>query len=261
MKSIATFVLAFGAASVVAQNQWPEGFPECGKTCISNMQGKAGSEFSNCAAGDAACLCGAANFRWGINDCADQACGNSAVAQVVKDYGVAYCSSVNAPTAIPPTVSNVPTTSADASATTTQGSESATTTESSDDATPTPVSTQTWTSTLTSDGVEATATGTTTILGISNVPGATSVPETTLTTDLLTTVTEDSTTFTSTVGQTTLTTSLTGSALSSALSSQADEATQSSDASTSTSSAWGAQVTAPPALGFLAAAGIAAALL
>ncbi|KAK4174738.1 hypothetical protein QBC36DRAFT_332986 [Triangularia setosa] len=258
MKSVAAFVLAFGAASVVAQ--FPEGFPACGATCVGNMVAKAGGEFPNCSSTDASCLCNAANFRWGINDCADQACGSPELAQQVKDYAVSYCAGASAPTDIPPSVTGVPTTSADATATSTDGSESVTTagTESSDVGDATPVSTSTWTSTVTSDGNETTVTGTTTLLGVSGVPGATSVPETTITTDLLSTVTDETTTFTSTLGQTTLTTSLTGSALTSALESQA---TESADATSSTSSAWGAQVTAPPALGFLAAVGIAAALL
>ncbi|KAK0662931.1 hypothetical protein QBC41DRAFT_329496 [Cercophora samala] len=256
MKSVAAFVLAFGATSVVAQ--FPEGFPACGVTCVTNMVQKAGSEFPNCSATDAACLCGAANFRWGINDCADQACGDPSLANTVKQYGINYCSNVSAPADIPPTVTGVPTTSADATATASEGSESATTTEAGD---ATPISTETWTSTVTSDGNETVVTGTTTLFGVSGVPGATSIPETTVTSDLLTTITEESTTVTSTLGQTTLTTSLTGSALSSALSSQASEATQTEDPTSSTSSAWGAQLTAPPALGFFAAAGIAAALL
>ncbi|KAK4205756.1 hypothetical protein QBC40DRAFT_1865 [Triangularia verruculosa] len=260
MKSFAAFVLAFGTASVVAQ--FPEGFPQCGITCVNNMLDKAGSEFPKCSRNDAACLCNVTDFRWGINDCARQSCNGSEEANRVIQYGITYCAGASAPTDIPPSVTeaaNTPTGSVTASPTASDGNATTTGTESSDVGDATPVSTVTWTSTIGSEGNETTVTGTTTLLGVSGIPGATSVPETTITSDLLTTISEESTTFTSTIGQTTLTSSLTGSALTSALESQATEA--SSAAESSTSSAWGAQITAPPALGFLAAAGIAAALL
>merc|ERR1711977_693079 len=45
-----------------------------------------------CGATDAACLCGNVNFAYGIRDCSNAACGSDVAPSVIA-YGVAYCSS------------------------------------------------------------------------------------------------------------------------------------------------------------------------
>ncbi|KAL2020779.1 hypothetical protein VTK56DRAFT_7977 [Thermocarpiscus australiensis] len=222
-KIIAGAILAF--VGVAAAAEFPPNMPECGKICAKNMLAKC--DELNCSPGDVVCLCSNVNFGYGIRDCSVQVCGNITLANIAIDWANKFCESAGV-------TANI------ASAT--------------ESATASPVTTSTWTSVLTSGSSTVTVTGETTISGISGVAGATSVPEVTMTSPIVETHTHGSSTFETTVGQTTIASSITGPALSSALSSQAEEAT-------STSTAQGAQATVAPALGILAAAGIAAALI
>ncbi|KAH6619420.1 hypothetical protein B0J18DRAFT_492231 [Chaetomium sp. MPI-SDFR-AT-0129] len=66
--------------------------PSCGQLCFNNML----SQYSTlgCASPtDSACLCGNANFGYGVRDCSNGACGsNVADASSAIAYGSAFCS-------------------------------------------------------------------------------------------------------------------------------------------------------------------------
>lgn len=100
------FVLLAAAGAALAQGDL-SALPECGvcvppqcidslisdtaqQTCISNMQSIAQNQFG-CAANDAVCYCGNANFGYGIRDCASEACGSQEDAAQVISYGTSYC--------------------------------------------------------------------------------------------------------------------------------------------------------------------------
>merc|ERR1711977_736291 len=87
MKSASMIAVGAFAFTAVAQL---ESLPSCGQTCITNMLGLAPS--LGCGATDAACLCGNVNFAYGIRDCSNAACGSDVAPSVIA-YGVAYCSS------------------------------------------------------------------------------------------------------------------------------------------------------------------------
>ncbi|KAK4120022.1 CFEM-domain-containing protein [Parathielavia appendiculata] len=242
MKINVTTILALAGAATVAAVDYPSNLPECGKKCATDMFGKAAE--LGCGPGDITCLCSNVNFGYGIRDCSAAVCASVDQVNEAIDWHNSLCSSAGVTTA-----SLSSTTSAFGTATPSGSPVTSTAT------TATPITTSTWTSVFTSGSATTTLTGETTISGISGVAGATTIPQTTVTSPIVSTRTEGSSTFETTVGTTTLVSSVTGDALSSALSSQA------SQASSSSSSGQGSQITAAPALGFIAAAGIAAAFL
>ncbi|KAA8622148.1 hypothetical protein SMACR_09577 [Sordaria macrospora] len=63
--------------------------PSCGQTCFNNML----AQYSalGCAARDGYCLCNNVDFKNGIRDCSNGACG-TAVGSTVIAFGDAYCS-------------------------------------------------------------------------------------------------------------------------------------------------------------------------
>ncbi|KAK4226478.1 hypothetical protein QBC38DRAFT_480496 [Podospora fimiseda] len=225
MKSVATLFLALAGASVVVA----QGLNSCATDCTNRVVAQGTSAPFNCGADDKKCLCGNPNFWYGIRDCASQVpCGEQEVSAVLawgnefcKDAGTALNTGTLAPAESTP-------------------SGSASATETGPSTVVNPISTETFTSTISSDGsAVSTVTGETTILSTDLVS----------TSALVTTVSESDTTFTSTTGFTTVTTEA------------PTETSENGPQSTSSSSALGAQITAAPVMGFLAAAGLAAALL
>ncbi|KAL2256022.1 hypothetical protein VTK26DRAFT_2330 [Humicola hyalothermophila] len=242
MKTLAAalFILVVAIFGVAATD-FPANMPECGKTCGTNMLAQAAE--LGCQGGDVKCLCEEARFGYGIHDCSVQSCSQVNDANMAINWANNMCANLGVSANIP----LVPSGSAPADYTETSGAVTATT-DGSD--TPTAFTTSTWTSTFTSGSVPTTVTGETTISGVGGV--ATSSPVATVVSPIVSTETRGSEIFETTVGSTTLTTGFTGADVSSEVSTE--------DA-TSTSTGRGAQVTAAPALGVLAAAGIAAALL
>jgi len=232
MKTTAIVALAAAVGVAAQAPAIPDGTPDCVATCAKNMLAKTDL---GCSAGDIACLCQNKNF-YGVRDCTWAACNNN---QGNLDTALKWLASAcpaGSATAIPSTPG--------AAAPTTTGGATA------GAPTPTPVTTSTFTSVVTdASGAVVTQVGTTTINGLNGTPGATVV-----TTSTTASVTLTGSGFTSTVA-TTFATSATvvPSDVSSSLSSAA--------AGSTTSSGLGAQYTAAPAAGFLAAAGIAALLL
>ncbi|KAL2134062.1 hypothetical protein VTI74DRAFT_1118 [Chaetomium olivicolor] len=262
----ATVIAALALAGAVTAQEFPSNMPQCGVICGHNVFNQ--HDQYGCGAGDVGCLCKNANFGYGIHDCSVQSCPSLEDANIVIGWGNNLCANANHPINIPSatalgsnivpstSVSEVITTIVSGSSTfvttsTVSGSESS---KSSESGAASPITTSTWTSVFTSGSVTTTLTGETTVSGISGVAGATSIPETTMTEPIVSTKTEGSTTFETTIGTTTFVSSVTGDALSSALSSQASHASH-------TSSGNDAQMTAAPVFGVIAAAGIAAALL
>ncbi|EMC94958.1 hypothetical protein BAUCODRAFT_34958 [Baudoinia panamericana UAMH 10762] len=45
-----------------------------------------------CAVGNVTCYCTSPEFGYGVRDCSNQACQNSADAQSVISYGLTFCS-------------------------------------------------------------------------------------------------------------------------------------------------------------------------
>ncbi|KAJ4306681.1 hypothetical protein N0V88_000045 [Collariella sp. IMI 366227] len=260
MKAAILAIVALAGA--VVADEFPSNMPECGKNCGRGVLGQ--HDIYGCSQDDVVCMCKNQDFGYGIHDCSVQICGSLDDANAAIEWGNNLCANAQNPINLPSATalgSNInPSASASEVVTTIiSGSSTFVTTstvESESDeetSTATPI-TSTWTSVFTSGDVTTTMTGETTVSGISGIAGATSVPETTITSEIVSTKTEDSTTFETTIGTTTFVSSYTGDALSSALSSQASEAS-------STSSGNDAQMTAAPVFGILAAAGIAAALL
>ncbi|OTA53307.1 hypothetical protein K449DRAFT_402096 [Hypoxylon sp. EC38] len=92
MKTSAILV-GVGAALAVAQDiSFPQGFPDCGVTCIRNMLGQAAQ--LGCSDVAPSCLCTKQNFIYGVRDCATESCPDNASAQQVIQYGSQYCASV-----------------------------------------------------------------------------------------------------------------------------------------------------------------------
>ncbi|KAI0385518.1 hypothetical protein F5Y04DRAFT_187057 [Hypomontagnella monticulosa] len=93
MKASAILVVAATAALAAAQGtSYPQGFPQCGITCMNNMLGQA----SQLGCGDTApsCLCTKQNFIYGVRDCATESCQDQSAAQQVIQYGSQFCASV-----------------------------------------------------------------------------------------------------------------------------------------------------------------------
>jgi hypothetical protein len=256
MKTTITAILALAGAATVAAADFPSNMPACGRTCGTAMLGKA-SEFK-CKAEDIACLCKDSNFVWGIRDCSMESCGSVDDANVAINWGNKICADAGSPAGVPPADGVASSTGGSGGSPTKTGDGAATTTGSGsgDDANETgdatAITTSTWTSTFTSDDATSTATGTTTISGVNGVPDDSSdAPESTVTSPIVSTHTGESTTFETTIGSTTI------------AGGDDAEGTQPSDnnGATSTSTALGAHMTAAPAFGFIAAAGIAAAFL
>ncbi|KAL9581070.1 MAG: hypothetical protein Q9212_004122 [Teloschistes hypoglaucus] len=65
--------------------------PKCGQQCISSMLGKAQS--LGCTPGDVACLCTNVNFRYGVRDCTNEACGAETDKNAVIETGNMFCAS------------------------------------------------------------------------------------------------------------------------------------------------------------------------
>ncbi|KAK1723806.1 hypothetical protein CaCOL14_000709 [Colletotrichum acutatum] len=264
----------------------------CGTGCISAMQGLASD--LGCTAGDNACLCRNPNFAYGIRDCSFQSCTQSSDAEAAVASGIELCRQAGVVVTVIPgatvtqptgtvTATAVPVVSSIFSEITSGGSTLTTllgvttltgvASGGSESATPSPVSTSTFTTVITSGESTITSTGETTLFGVGGVPGATSLPQTAVTTEpVVSTITSDGSVITSTIGSTTVLSSLTGGEASSALSSQASEATGATTTTGGSGSASGsatgtaasssssglAKQTAVPVAGFLAAAGFAA---
>ncbi|KAK4155061.1 CFEM domain-containing protein [Chaetomidium leptoderma] len=292
MKTTITAFLALAGAAVVAATDFPADFPECGKLCGSNMLGLAAE--LGCGANDIACLCGNKDFSNGIRDCSTQACGDAAVASVVIAWGNSLCSGAGSATSAAGSATASAGESASASggdsasgsgsatanpvvtevvATITSDGKTFTTTYASTiagsdggeggeggNASSTPITTSTWTSVITSGDATSTVTGETTIFGKGDGEGATSGSGSTVTSPIVSTKTEGSSTVETTVGTSTFVTSATGGAQNSDGEHQPSES-GSQEGASSTSTGLAAHMTAAPALGMLAAAGIAAAFL
>ncbi|KAF3071254.1 putative cfem domain-containing protein [Daldinia childiae] len=134
-------ILVGAAAAVVAAqgSGFPQGFPECGITCVNNMLSQA-SELG-CSDITPSCLCTKQNFIYGVRDCATESCPDQSVAQQVIQYGSQYCASVGvAVSGIPSATGQNPTASTTVVATdsptvnpsSSQGSASASASASSD---------------------------------------------------------------------------------------------------------------------------------
>jgi len=89
MKSF-TILAALFAGLTFAQLPPISSLPQCGQTCIGNMQNQA-SALGCSSSTDVACLCGNQNFRNGVRDCANQACGNAGDANSTISFGTSYC--------------------------------------------------------------------------------------------------------------------------------------------------------------------------
>lgn len=61
------------------------------KTCISSLVNNPDG-FGCSTTNEASCLCANQNFTYGIRDCSNESCDNSANAASVINYGIAYCS-------------------------------------------------------------------------------------------------------------------------------------------------------------------------
>ncbi|KAH9893798.1 hypothetical protein F4778DRAFT_784289 [Xylariomycetidae sp. FL2044] len=85
-------IVGVTATFAIAQLSTPQEFPECGKTCISNMNGQSGP--LGCDDGDGVCLCEKADYSYGVRDCALQACGDASHAQQIIDWEVNQCASL-----------------------------------------------------------------------------------------------------------------------------------------------------------------------
>ncbi|KAI2615110.1 hypothetical protein GGR54DRAFT_308945 [Hypoxylon sp. NC1633] len=149
MKASAILV-SVGAAFAAAQGAtFPQGFPQCGITCVNNMLDQAsqlgcGTEIS------AQCLCTKPNFIYGVRDCATESCGDQSIAQQVIQYGSQYCadagvviSGIPTATGQPPSASTTvvatasPTTTSNPSATQSSSTEGSSGEGSSTEATTT----------------------------------------------------------------------------------------------------------------------------
>ncbi|RYP88203.1 hypothetical protein DL769_000301 [Monosporascus sp. CRB-8-3] len=76
------------AALAAAQATFPAGFPECGQVCITNMLNLA----NNFGCGvDPVCLCTKPDFLYGIRDCSNEYCQDPNAAAQVINYGAQYC--------------------------------------------------------------------------------------------------------------------------------------------------------------------------
>ncbi|KAI0851960.1 hypothetical protein F5Y00DRAFT_258916 [Daldinia vernicosa] len=82
-----------GAAVAAAQGSgFPQGFPQCGVTCVNNMLSQASQ--LGCSEITPSCLCTKQNFIYGVRDCATESCPDQSVAQQVIQYGSQYCAGV-----------------------------------------------------------------------------------------------------------------------------------------------------------------------
>ena len=66
------------------------------QVCINNMLGQASAlgcpNLSN-GQPDACCLCGNADFGYGVRDCSTESCPKGADLNAIISYGVNYCAS------------------------------------------------------------------------------------------------------------------------------------------------------------------------
>ncbi|KAI0130724.1 hypothetical protein F4814DRAFT_456747 [Daldinia grandis] len=92
MKSSAILVGAAAAVAAAQGSGFPQGFPECGITCVNNMLSQASQ--LGCSDITPSCLCTKQNFIYGVRDCATESCPDQSVAQQVIQYGSQYCASV-----------------------------------------------------------------------------------------------------------------------------------------------------------------------
>ncbi|KAL2184835.1 hypothetical protein L209DRAFT_403641 [Thermothelomyces heterothallicus CBS 203.75] len=182
------------------------------------------SNMPDCGENDIACLCRNKDFGFGIHDCTIQVCDSVDQANVAIDWGNSLCAGVNVPANIPSATSVAGPTGGSSSG----GSEASSapvTSESSESGEASAITTSTWTSTLSNNsGTTTTVIGETTITGTGGAGGATSAVESTVTSPIVSTRTD---------------------------------VTSVSEPSPTTNGAQAPQMTAAPALGALAAAGIA----
>lgn len=227
MKAPITAVLALVGAVTVVADDFPANMPPCGKLCGTNMLAKA--DELGCPANDIVCLCKNVNFGYGIRDCSVQVCRDIEQANIAINWGKNLCANAGVTVSIPPAPSAHESTTGSA----------------------TPITTSTAVTTITSDDETIVKTFVTTIFGTGAAPSENITPtaQSTVTSAIVSTLTSGSETIETTVGTTTA-----------APSTDPSEAPP-ADVETESSSAQGAQMTAAPALGILAAAGIAAALL
>lgn len=226
MKSGLITLLTLAGAATVAATDFPPNMPECAKWCATEMLENKPGELG-CNVGDVTCLCQNQNFAYGVRDCSHGKCGYNADSDFAIAWVNSFCGGILA---------------------------TATTSASyieSPSIEPTPIWTTTYTTTFTTDGIVSTTTGTSTVFGISGVPVYTSHPFTTVTSTFVSTHTGGSSTFEVTHA-TTFTTSVDSASLT--------EPTEAGHPSSSSSEGHGAQITGAPALGVLAAAGLAAVL-
>ncbi|OCK85707.1 hypothetical protein K432DRAFT_377355 [Lepidopterella palustris CBS 459.81] len=92
-------LLAVGASLATAQNAQ---LSACANMCVNNMLGLAPS--FGCSNGDFACYCVKPDFRYGIRDCANQACTPAEAVQAIS-YGDNFCASYLASNSISTTAS------------------------------------------------------------------------------------------------------------------------------------------------------------
>ncbi|KAK6955691.1 hypothetical protein Daesc_003334 [Daldinia eschscholtzii] len=92
MKASAILVGASAAVVTAQGSGFPQGFPDCGVTCITNMLSQASQ--LGCSDITPSCLCTKQNFIYGVRDCATESCPDQSVAQQVIQYGSQYCASV-----------------------------------------------------------------------------------------------------------------------------------------------------------------------
>ncbi|KAL7624550.1 hypothetical protein AAE478_006117 [Parahypoxylon ruwenzoriense] len=90
MKASAIIVGVASAFAAAQGTTFPQGFPQCGVTCVNNMLQQA----SDLGCGNdvtPTCLCTKQNFLYGVRDCATESCQDQNLAQQVIAYGSQYC--------------------------------------------------------------------------------------------------------------------------------------------------------------------------
>ncbi|OTA88598.1 hypothetical protein M434DRAFT_122049 [Hypoxylon sp. CO27-5] len=262
MKTSAILV-GVGAALAVAQDiSFPQGFPDCGVTCIRNMLGQAAQ--LGCSDVAPSCLCTKQNFIYGVRDCATESCPDNASAQQVIQYGSQYCASVGvAVSGLPSATGQNPSASTTVVATASPTTASAS--QESGHATGSgsiPISTATFETTVTHSGSAVASTVTSTAFSASGVSASGTGVSGNVSGSVTTGVVASSITTNGSTLVTSVTTTGPASSHASEASSEASGTGSSTHAgSESTSSSSNpAQRTAAPA-GFIAAAGLAALML
>ncbi|KAI1106370.1 hypothetical protein F4804DRAFT_41235 [Jackrogersella minutella] len=263
MKITATLV-GFGAVYAAAQEvTYPQGFPDCGKTCVNNMLSQAAD--LGCTDAAPSCLCTKQNFIYGVRDCATESCQDQSLAQQVIQYGSQYCASVGiAVSGIPTATGENPTASTTVLATAGPTNSASGTQSGSSNAGASgsiPITTATFETTISASGSDVTSTITSTSFSASEASasgtGASGTESGSASSGVIesTTVTSNGSTFATTTSAAEHTSSQTSEGSSE---SQTGSGSESESASSTSNPA--AQRTAAP-VGFIAAAGLAALML